>query len=49
MLVAFTSSGTIPTGGFIKLAPGEMTYGTAAHVWANGLNGDCTAAIGLTD
>lgn len=48
-LVAFSSAATAPSAGYILLGAGDMTYGTAAHVYAKTLNGVGVVAIGTTD
>ena len=47
VLIWFTSSTTLPTGGGYLLMPGETFGGTAAHIWAQALKGKASIAIGL--
>jgi len=49
LLVAFSSSGSAPVGGYMLVAPGDTVVGTALHIWAMALNGACTVAMGTTD
>ena len=49
LLISFSSSASAPIGGFVPLTPGNMTTGTAAHIWAKPMNSSCTLAMGTTD
>ena len=49
ILVAYSSSGSAPTGGGLLIRTNDITYGTATYVWAKALGQPANLAMGITD
>ena len=50
LLVVFSASGTPPNGTTgMRLSPGDLTQGTAAHIWVRAYREDVLISCGTTD